>query len=39
MEKRFDIACRKFGLNKREDPDLDCSRFRAPSPGGQLELL
>jgi len=39
MEKRFDIACRRFGLNKRETPDLDCERFRAPSPSGQLKLL
>jgi DNA repair photolyase len=39
MEKRFDIACRRLGINKREPLDLDCSRFRAPSPGGQLELL
>jgi DNA repair photolyase len=44
MEKRFDIACRRFGLNKRETPDLDCNRFRppcrSPSPSsGQLKLL
>jgi DNA repair photolyase len=44
MEKRFDIACRKHGINRREAPDLDCSRFRRPasSPsisGGQLSLL
>ncbi len=39
MEKRFDIACRKHGINRREAPDLDCSRFRPPSPGGQLSLL
>ena len=39
MEKRFDIACRRFGLNKRETPDLDCGRFRPPSPQGQLKLL
>jgi len=39
MEKRFDIACRRFGLNKRETPDLDCDRFRPPSPSGQLKLL
>jgi len=43
IEKRFDIACRKFGLNVREAPrgraELDCSRFRPPSPGGQLSLL
>jgi len=39
IEKRFEIACRRFGVNRRETPDLDCSRFRPPSPGGQLELL
>jgi DNA repair photolyase len=44
MEKRFDIACRRYGLNKREALELDCSRFRAPrlssSPApGQLKLL
>ena len=39
MEKRFDIACRRFGINRKETPDLDCSRFRPPSPQGQLELL
>ena len=44
MQKRFDIACRRFGLNKREALDLDCNRFRPPclssSPApGQLKLL
>ena len=39
MQKRFDIACRKHGINRREAPDLDCSRFRPPAPGGQLSLL
>ena len=44
MEKRFDIACRRLGLNARdgagrERPDLDCSRFRPPGPEGQLKLL
>jgi DNA repair photolyase len=39
MQKRFDIACRKFGINQREALDLDCSRFRPPSCGGQLSLL
>jgi DNA repair photolyase len=39
MEKRFDIACRKYGINRREELDLDCSRFRAPSPGGQLSFF
>jgi DNA repair photolyase len=39
IEKRFDIACRKFGLNAREAPrgraELDCSRFRPPQPAGK----
>jgi DNA repair photolyase len=43
IEKRFDIACRRFGLNDhgagRKRPGLDCSRFRPPSPGGQMTLL
>jgi DNA repair photolyase len=39
MEKRFDIACRRFGLNLRETADLDCRRFRPPSPEGQLKLF
>ena len=49
MEKRFDIACRRFGLNARdgagrERPALDCDRFRPPCPSsspasGQLKLL
>jgi hypothetical protein len=44
IEKRFDIACRRFNLNARdgagrEPPGLDCSRFRPLSPQGQLKLL
>jgi DNA repair photolyase len=43
IEKRFDIACRRHGLNGhgagRNPPDLDCSLFRAPSPGGQISLF
>ena len=43
IEKRFEIACRRFGVNRREAPELDCERFRPPvstSPAGaQLELL
>jgi DNA repair photolyase len=43
MEKRFDIACRKFGLNghgaPRQRAELDCSRFRPPSLGGQMTLF
>jgi DNA repair photolyase len=43
IEKRFDIACRRFGLNGhgagREPPELDCSRFRRPGAPGQLALF
>ena len=44
MEKRFDIACRRFGLNghgapRREPTELDGTRFRPPSPEGQLKLF
>jgi DNA repair photolyase len=39
MEKRFEIGCRRFGLNLRETANLDCSRFRPPSPEGQLKLF
>ena len=30
-------ACKRLGLNRRPEPELDCSAF-AP-PGGQLSLL
>ena len=43
IEKRFDIACRRFGLNGhgagRKPPSLDCSRFRPPSSAGQMQLF
>jgi DNA repair photolyase len=43
IAKRFDIACRRFGLNGHGAPraraELDCSRFRPPSPNGQMTLL
>ena len=43
IEKRFDIACRRFGLNghgaPRRRPELDCSRFRPPALGGQIPLF
>jgi hypothetical protein len=39
MEKRFTIACKRYGINVRETADLDCSRFRPPSPEGQLKLF
>jgi len=43
MEKRFDLACRRFGLNghgaPRQRAELDCTRFRPPSLGGQMPLF
>src|SRR2546427_8353701 len=43
MEKRFDIAVRKYGLNSHGAPrsraELDCSRFRPPALGGQMGLF
>jgi len=44
IARRFEIACRRLGLNGEERGtrtrrELDCSRFRPPSPSGQLSLL
>jgi len=44
IEKRFEIACRRLGLNGEERGtaarrSLDCSRFRPPSPAGQGSLF
>jgi DNA repair photolyase len=43
IEKRFDIACRRLGLNGHGAPraraELDCSRFRPPAAGGQMTLF
>src|SRR6266446_2264845 len=43
IEKRFDIACRRYGLNGhgagRRPPQLDCSRFKPPSAAGQMPLF
>jgi len=41
---RFEIACRRLGLNgaergTRARRELDCTRFRPPSPPGQLQLF
>ena len=39
IRKRFEIACRRFGLNE-ERGELDCTRFRPPrADGGQGELF
>jgi DNA repair photolyase len=39
MAQRFAIACKRFGLNRRGTPELDCSRFLPPSPAGQMKLF
>jgi DNA repair photolyase len=43
VAKRFAIACKRLGLNGhgngRRVPELDCTRFVPPSPGGQLRLF
>jgi len=43
IEKRFELACRRFGLNGhgagRKPPELDCSRFTPPTRGGQMQLF
>ena len=47
IEKRFEIACRRFGLicqtrghgAGRREPELDCSLFTPPSRGGQMQLF
>ena len=43
IEKRCDIACRRFNLNGhgagRKPPELDCGLFRPPSIGGQIALF
>lgn len=38
LKARFDIACRRLGLN-RERLALDTTRFRRPGRDGQLELF
>jgi len=41
IAKRFDVACRKLGLNgeRRGQAELDCSLFRPPLPGRQMSLF
>ncbi len=40
LEKRFAIACRRFGLNAADrDRELDCTLFRPPSRYGQQRLF
>jgi DNA repair photolyase len=41
IERRFDIACKRLGLNAEPRLRLDTTRFRPPkhSPAGQLDLF
>jgi DNA repair photolyase len=39
LEKRFDIACSRLGLNRQRRAALDITRFRPPSTGPQLDLF
>jgi DNA repair photolyase len=43
IEKRFEIACRRLGLNGhgvgRRRAELDCSRFKRPNLSGQMALF
>lgn len=38
VRNRFRVACRKYGIGKTE-VDLDCTQFRKPGRGGQLDLF
>jgi DNA repair photolyase len=37
--KRFDLACQRLGLNRRDREPLDTTRFRPPRSGPQLALF
>ena len=41
VEKRFELACKRLGLNEEDwrDEPLDTSRFRPPRTGPQLDLF
>lgn len=44
IARRFELACRRFGLNREDNHmasrgRLDCSRFRSPAPGPQMQLF
>jgi DNA repair photolyase len=39
LQKRFDIACQRLGLNQGRRKSLDTSRFKPPRIGGQLDLF
>ena len=40
IRRRFELACRRLGLNRRDLSALDVSRFRPPAaPGDQLKMF
>jgi DNA repair photolyase len=39
LAQRFDIACKRLGLNQDERAPLETALFRPPSAGGQLDLF
>jgi DNA repair photolyase len=39
IEKRFDIACSRLGLNRERRAALDTTRFKPPYGGPQLDLF
>lgn len=39
LRQRYEKACKRLGLDKREEPALDCTLFRPPSLHGQQALF
>ncbi|MCW5620361.1 MAG: PA0069 family radical SAM protein [Burkholderiales bacterium] len=39
LGKRFAVACSRLGLNRERRRTLDCTRFRPPRSGPQLDLF
>jgi DNA repair photolyase len=39
LKQRYQKACKRLGLDQREEPPLDCSLFRPPSRHGQQSLF
>jgi DNA repair photolyase len=39
LAQRFEIACKRLGLNQDERPSLETALFRPPSPDGQMDLF
>lgn len=39
LRQRYEKACKRLGLDQREEPALDCSRFVPPARHGQQRLF